>query len=202
MAVNMKYPRKGRCSMTKRGWNPPEKIYAAYRGDEYIGEGTIAEIADMAGVSCATAKWGRSLAAKKRQEMQKGNRSKGMLLLVLVEGEEGCARRERQLLDKPCRECGKMMHQVDYMRKYCDDCLKEHERKKYARREAQYKTLCRKKRITYREARKLPLAGVDPYDPNASTRTPLDDNIRAAREAGVSYGQYMAKKRMAKGEDA
>lgn len=76
--------------MARRGWNPLEKIYAAYRGDEYIGEGTIAEIADMAGVSCATAKWGRSRIARKRDAMRKGIRSKGILILepVGTEGEE------------------------------------------------------------------------------------------------------------------
>lgn len=74
--------------MARRGWNPQEKIYAAYRGDEYIGEGTIAEIADMAGVSCATAKWGRSLIARKRDAMRKGIRSKGILILEPV-GTEG-----------------------------------------------------------------------------------------------------------------
>ena len=40
--------------MARREWNLPKRIYAAYRGDEYIGEGTIAEIAAMAGVSYAT----------------------------------------------------------------------------------------------------------------------------------------------------
>ena len=76
--------------MARRGWNPQEKIYAAYRGDEYIGEGTIAEIADMAGVSCATARWGRSRIARKRDAMRKGIRSKGILILepVGMEGED------------------------------------------------------------------------------------------------------------------
>lgn len=76
--------------MARREWNPPKRIYAAYRGDEYIGEGTIAEIAAMAGVSYATAKWGRSLAARKRDAMRKGIRSKGILILepVGTEGED------------------------------------------------------------------------------------------------------------------
>ena len=76
--------------MARREWNPPKRIYAAYRGDEYIGEGTIAEIAAMAGVSYATAKWGRSLVARKRDAMRKGIRSKGTLILepVGMEGED------------------------------------------------------------------------------------------------------------------
>lgn len=76
--------------MARREWNLSKRIYAAYRGDEYIGEGTIAEIAAMAGVSYATARWGRSLVARRRDAMRKGIRSKGILILesVGIEGEE------------------------------------------------------------------------------------------------------------------
>ena len=64
--------------MARRGWNPQEKIYAAYRGDEYIGEGTIAEIADMAGVSCARggvelrAVHGKEAHGERRRRMRHG----------------------------------------------------------------------------------------------------------------------------------
>lgn len=76
--------------MARRGWNPPKNIYAAYRGDAYIGEGTLDEIAKMAGVSRATARWGIYPTARKRNAMRKGNRSKGALILETVgtEGEE------------------------------------------------------------------------------------------------------------------
>ena len=43
-----------------------QNIYAAYRGDRYIGEGTVEEIAAMAGVSYATARWGISAVSRKR----------------------------------------------------------------------------------------------------------------------------------------
>ena len=65
-----------------------KNIYAADRGDEYIGEGTVEEIAAMAGVSYATARWGIYPTARRRDAMRKRNRSKGMLLLVHV-GKEG-----------------------------------------------------------------------------------------------------------------
>ena len=76
--------------MARRGWNPPKNIYAAYRGNEYRGEGTIAEIAKMEGVSYATARWGIYPTARKRNAMRKGIRSKGALILepVGTEGED------------------------------------------------------------------------------------------------------------------
>lgn len=176
-----------------------QNIYAAYRGDRYIGEGTVEEIAAMAGVSCSTVRWGISAVSRKRYEKQKGSQSKGMLLLVLVKAEGERARRERRMRDKPCKGCGKMMHQVDYKRQYCDECLKEHTRERYARREEQYKRLCHERKITYRDAEKLPLKGVKPYDPNESRRNSLDDIAAQAKTVGMNYGKYMAQKRMAKG---
>ena len=178
-----------------------QNIYAAYRGDRYIGEGTVEEIAAMAGVSYATARWGISVIARKRYEKKKSSQSKGMLLLVLVKAEGECARRERRMRDKPCKGCGKMMRQVDYRRQYCDECRKEHTREKYARREEQYKRLCHERKITYRDAKKLPLKGVKPYDPNENRRKPLDDIAAQAKMVGMSYGKYMAQKRMAKGAE-
>ena len=74
--------------MWRKDENMRKKIYAAYRGDTYIGEGTLDEIAKMAGVSRATARWGIYPTARKRDAMRKGNRSKGILLLVYV-GKEG-----------------------------------------------------------------------------------------------------------------
>ena len=76
--------------MWRKDENMSKKIYAAHRGDAYIGEGTLDEIAKMAGVSRATARWGIYPTARKRDAMRRGNRSKGALLLVFVceEGEE------------------------------------------------------------------------------------------------------------------
>ena len=76
--------------MWRKDENMSKKIYAAYRGDAYIGEGTLDEIAKMAGVSRATARWGIYPTARKCDAMRKGNRSKGALILETVgmEGEE------------------------------------------------------------------------------------------------------------------
>lgn len=43
-------------------------IYAAYRGDDYIGEGTLDDIAALAGVSRKTAQWCARPAALRRIE--------------------------------------------------------------------------------------------------------------------------------------
>ena len=76
--------------MARRGWSPQKRIYAAYRDDEYRGDGTLEQIAVMEGVSVATAKFAATKTARRRAKAKKGNRSKGALLLVFVceEGEE------------------------------------------------------------------------------------------------------------------
>ena len=68
-------------------------VYAAYRGDEYIGEGTLDEIATLAGVSRKTAQWyARPAALRRIEERNKawseGRRqlkTRGSLVLVLAE---------------------------------------------------------------------------------------------------------------------
>ena len=68
-------------------------IYAAYRGDDYIGEGTLDDIATIAGVSRKTAQWCARPAALRRIE-ERGKawdagtrrlKTRGSLVLVLVE---------------------------------------------------------------------------------------------------------------------
>ena len=70
-----------------------KNIYAAYRGDDYIGEGTLDDIAALAGVSRKTAQWcARPAALRRIEERSKawdaGERqlkTRGSLVLVLVE---------------------------------------------------------------------------------------------------------------------
>lgn len=47
---------------------PNRNIYTAYRGDTYLGEGTIDEIAVLAGVKRSTVKWCTRRTAAKRIE--------------------------------------------------------------------------------------------------------------------------------------
>ncbi|MDY2684800.1 hypothetical protein HF878_10720 [Selenomonas bovis] len=63
-------------------------IYAAYRGDRYVGEGTLSELAELLGVKRKTLLWARYPAAKKRvekTEANRKNRSKGGIHLILLE---------------------------------------------------------------------------------------------------------------------
>lgn len=63
-------------------------IYAAYRGDRYIGEGTLSELAKLLKVKRQTLVWARYPAARKRVEKTEANqkaRSKGGIHLVLLE---------------------------------------------------------------------------------------------------------------------
>ena len=63
-------------------------IYAAYRGDRYIGEGTLSELAKLLKVKRQTLVWARYPAARKRVEKTETNpkvRSKGGIHLVLLE---------------------------------------------------------------------------------------------------------------------
>ena len=68
-------------------------VYAAYRGEEYIGEGTLDDIAALASVSRKTAQWcARPAALRRIEERNKawseGRRqlkTRGSLVIVCVE---------------------------------------------------------------------------------------------------------------------
>lgn len=65
-----------------------KSIYAAYRGDRYVGEGTLSEPAELLRVKRQTLVWARYPAARKRVEKTEANpklRSKGGIHLVLLE---------------------------------------------------------------------------------------------------------------------
>ena len=44
-----------------------KRIYVAYRGDEYIGEGTLKELVKITGLKYATLYWCTTPTARKRQ---------------------------------------------------------------------------------------------------------------------------------------
>lgn len=63
-------------------------IYAAYRGDRYIGEGTLSELAKVLNVKRKTLVWARTPIARKRAEQIETHqkyRSRGCIHLVLLE---------------------------------------------------------------------------------------------------------------------
>lgn len=99
-------------------------------------------------------------------------------MAMLTGGTEARGERKAKLVKKVCAVCGKSFETDCGARKYCShECRKEAECRQYEERYA--------RKIAKKES-----------------MTRLAENGRAAREAGLSYGQYMAKKRMAKGEDA
>lgn len=81
--------------MAKGNYHPKRNcnIYAAYRGDDYIGEGTLDDIAALASVSRKTAQWyARPAALRRIEERSKAwdagprrLKTRGSLVLVLVE---------------------------------------------------------------------------------------------------------------------
>lgn len=65
-----------------------KSIYAAYRGERFVGEGTLTELAELLKVKRRTLLWYRYPAAQKRVEATEKNRkiqSKGGIHLILLE---------------------------------------------------------------------------------------------------------------------
>lgn len=95
--------------MAKGNYHPKRNcnIYAAYRGDDYIGEGTLDDIAVIAGVSRKTAQWcARPAALRKIEERNKAwsegrqqLKTRGSLVLVLVEEVDDNARQGEKIND-------------------------------------------------------------------------------------------------------
>ncbi len=70
-------------------------IYAAYRGEEYIGEGTITELAGVLGIKQSTLRWYTMPAARKRMaaiDAGHKHRKKWGVRLVLLERHKRRAR--------------------------------------------------------------------------------------------------------------
>ena len=59
-----------------------KKIYAAYRGEEYIGEGYIKEIAALTGLKESSVRWYTSITAKRRAAAHAERESCPRLTLV------------------------------------------------------------------------------------------------------------------------
>lgn len=86
------------------------KIYALYKGDEYIADGTLEEIAEKTGKKLASLEWMLTPSAKKRA-------SAGSSVLVCI-GEE--------IYVKKCVVCGKPFQAKSHPnKKYCsEECQK------------------------------------------------------------------------------
>jgi len=63
------------------------RVYAAYRGDRYIGEGTLRKIAEMTGLKVETVRWYTTPAGKRRMGRHKEHKRYPRLTLVDLEDE-------------------------------------------------------------------------------------------------------------------
>ena len=95
----------------------------------------------------------------------------------------------RKTTDVECGRCGKLMVGVSKQRRYCDDCVKIIHRE--AARENK-----RRKAAAKREMRE---AGVVATAPTKISPKPIfksiEQIVREANAAKMSYGQYVAKMR-------
>ena len=90
-------------------------------------------------------------------------------------------------VDKPCANCGQMMHGVHPGRKYCPECsdmlMRERAKKKgkyqKAKREKEQQTLAGKRQ------------GVDSLSQMVHTLTLLNEERHLAGLPALSYGQYV-----------
>lgn len=115
--------------------------------------------------------------------------------------EESKAKHKLKNVERVCAVCGKTYMGYSGQSKYCSEECREVAKAACNRR--QYEE--RKKPKPEKEASRTKAEALAKEAEEARRKesmTRLAENGRAAREAGLSYGQYMAKKRMAKGEDA
>lgn len=93
-----------------------------------------------------------------------------------------------KLYDKPCKRCGVMLLQVRATRQYCPECaaLRDKERQAVIREEKR-----EEKRQYDAERRQRKKAAIDS---GSSIRgLSVEEINHKALEAGLSYGQYIAK---------
>ncbi len=67
------------------------KIYALYRGDENLMDGTLAQIAEARGIKIETLRYMTSNVYKRRHERAKHHREYLELVEIVEESEMGCA---------------------------------------------------------------------------------------------------------------
>ena len=122
-------------------------------------------------------------------------------MAMLTGGTEARGERKAKLVKKVCAVCGKSFETDCGARKYCShECRKEAECRQYEERYA--RKIAKKEPKPEKEASRTKAEALAKEAEEARRKesmTRLAENGRAAREAGLSYGQYMAKKRMAKG---
>lgn len=93
----------------------------------------------------------------------------------------------RKKFDKLCQRCGKLMIGVDYRRQFCNECktiLRREQDRASKRRQAAHR-----KEISASEA-----ARPQKIAPKPAVKS-IEQIVREARAAKLSYGQYVAQLR-------
>lgn len=119
-------------------------------------------------------------------------------IAMLTGGTEEQDERKEKLVKKICAVCGKTFMAPPGARKYCSaECQKVPKRSNSRRQAAEWKKPKPEKEASRTKTEMSARAAEEARRKEAMAH--LGELTREAHEAGLSYGQYMAKKRMAKG---
>ena len=119
-------------------------------------------------------------------------------MAMLTGGTEEQDERKEKLVKKICAVCGKTFMASPGARKYCSaECQKVPKRANSRRQAAEWKKPQPEKEASRTKTETSARAAEEARRKEAMAH--LGELTREAHEAGLSYGQYMAKKRMAKG---
>lgn len=118
-------------------------------------------------------------------------------MAMLTGGAEEQNERKEKLIEKVCAVCGKTFMAPPGARKYCSaECRKVPKRANSRRQAAEWKKPKPEKEAPRTKMETSARAAEDARRKGSMSR--LGKLTKTAHEAGMSYGQYMAQKRMAK----
>ena len=119
-------------------------------------------------------------------------------MAMLTSGAEEQDEQKANLIEKVCAVCGKTFMAPPGARKYCSaECQKVPKRANSRRQAAEWKKPQPEKEASRTKTEVSARAAEEARRKEAMAH--LGELTREAHEAGMSYGQYMAKKRMEKG---
>jgi len=120
--------------------------------------------------------------------------------IKLAEKSDAEATYNRGNIERVCAVCGKPYMGYSSRSKYCSEECREAAKAAYNKRQSKE---CKTKPEKEMPKTKEELSEKEAEEVRRKeSAAHLDELTKTAREAGMSYGQYMAKKRTAKGEEA
>ncbi|MGP1408638.1 dATP/dGTP diphosphohydrolase domain-containing protein [Selenomonas sp.] len=121
-------------------------------------------------------------------------------MAMLTDETEAHDERKSKPIEEVCAVCGKVFMTASVARKYCSEECREAAKAAYNKRQSKE---CKQKPKEKAAKTKEELSAKEAEEARRKeSAVHLGELTKTAREAGMSYGQYMAKKRMAKGEEA